>query len=65
MSFDEVARDYYEASDSYRELLPTDPSGSQSATQRAAVNTAYARALLIEAASDRCRTCQASPRQIR
>lgn len=52
-SFDEVARDYYETSDAYRELLAPDPSGSPSATHQATARTAYARALLIEAAIER------------
>lgn len=52
-SFDEVARDYYETSDAYRELLAPDVSGSQSATHQAAARTAYARALLIEAVIER------------
>lgn len=52
-SFDGVARDYYETRDAYRELIAPDQTGSQLATQRAAVNTAYALALLIEAAIER------------
>lgn len=50
-SFDDVARDYYQTSDAYRELLtPALRGDGLSATHQAAANTAYARALLIEAA---------------
>lgn len=50
-SFDDVARDYYQTSDAYRELLtPAMRGDGLSATHEAAANTAYARALLIEAA---------------
>ncbi|MHA6508298.1 hypothetical protein [Tessaracoccus sp. Y1736] len=53
-SFDDVARDYYQTSDAYRELLtPEARGGVLSATHKAAANTAYARALLIEAAIER------------
>ena len=53
-SFDDVARDYYETSDAYRELLSRGARGDVlSATHKAAANTAYARALLIEAAIER------------
>jgi len=50
-SFDDVARDYYQTSDAYRELLtPALRGDGPSATHQAAANTAYARALLIESA---------------
>ncbi len=50
-SFDDVARDYHQTSDAYRELLTPEARGDVlSVTHRAAANTAYARALLIEAA---------------
>lgn len=53
-SFDDVARDYYQTSDAYRELLtPEARGGVLSGTHKAAANTAYARALLIEAAIER------------
>ena len=53
-SFDDVARDYCQTSDAYRELLTPGPRGDgPSATHQATANTAYARALLIEAAIDR------------
>ena len=53
-SFDDVARDYYQTSDAYRELLIPELRGDGlSATHQAAANTAYARALLIEAAIER------------
>lgn len=53
MSFDEIARDYYGTSDAYRELLAPDLMGTTSATHQAAADTAYVRALLIEAAIGR------------
>lgn len=50
-SFDDVARDFYQASAAYRELLAPEPRGDVlSATHEAAANTAHARSLLIEAA---------------
>lgn len=50
-SFDDVARDFYQTSEACRELLTPEARGdSLSATHQAAANTAYARALLIEAA---------------
>ncbi len=52
-SLDEIAQDYYESGDAYRELLATDPTGTTSATYEAVANTAYGRALLIEDASGR------------
>ena len=53
-SFDDVARDYHQTSDAYRELLTPEARGDVlSVTHRAAANTAYARALLIEAAIER------------
>lgn len=53
-SFDDVARDYHQTSDAYRELLTPEARGDvRSATHKAAANTAYARALLIEAAIER------------
>ena len=53
-SFDDVARDYYQTSDAYRELLtPALRGDGLSATRQATANTAYARALLIEAAIER------------
>lgn len=53
-SFDDVARDYYQTSDAYRELLtPAMRGDGLSATHQAAANTAYARALLIEAVIER------------
>lgn len=53
-SFDDVARDYYGTSEAYRELLtPGLSDDSLSSTRQAAANTAYARGLLIEAASER------------
>ena len=53
-SFDDVARDYHQTSDAYRELLTPEARGdSLSATHQAAANTAYARALLTEAAIER------------
>lgn len=52
-SFDEIGRDDHGASDAYRELLAPDPTGTGSATHRAAANTAHARALLIEEVSGR------------
>ena len=53
-SFDDVARDYYQTSDAYRELLTPELRGDGvSATHQAVANTAYARALLIEAAMER------------
>ncbi len=53
-SFDDVARDYYQTSDAYRGLLTPEARGDVlSATHKAAANTAYARALLIEAAIER------------
>ncbi len=53
-SFDDVARDYYQTSDAYRELLtPGLRDDGLSSTHQAAANTAYARGLLIEAAIDR------------
>ena len=53
-SFDDVARDYYETSDAYRDLLtPALRGDGLSATHQTAANTTYARALLIEAAIER------------
>ena len=53
-SFDDVARDFYQASAAYRELLAPEARGDVlSATHKAAANTAYARSLLIEAAIER------------
>jgi len=53
-SFDDVARDYHRTSDVYRELMNREARGDVlSATHKAAANTAYARALLIEAAIER------------
>ena len=53
-SFDDVARDYYQTSEAYRELLTPEVRGDGlSATHKAAANTAYARALLIEAVIER------------
>ena len=53
-SFDDVARDFYQTSDAYREFLTPEARGDVlSATHKAAANTAYARALLIEAAIER------------
>lgn len=53
-SFDDVARDCYQASEACRELLTASAPGDVlSVTHRAAANTAYARALLIEAAIER------------
>ena len=53
-SFDDVARDFYQASEACRELLTPEARGdSLSATHQAAANTAYARALLTEAAIER------------
>jgi len=53
-SFDDVARDFYQTGDAYRELLtPELRVDGLSATHQAAANTAYARALLIEAAIER------------
>ncbi|BEH01698.1 hypothetical protein brsh051_09790 [Brooklawnia propionicigenes] len=53
-SFDDVARDYCQTSDAYRELLSREARGDVlSATHKAAASTAYARALLIEAAIER------------
>lgn len=53
-SFDDVARDYDQTSDAYREFLTPEAGGDVlSATHMAAVNTAYARSLLIEAAIER------------
>ena len=53
-SFDDVARDYYQTGEAYRELrTPALRGDGLSATHQAAVNTAYARALLIEAAIER------------
>ena len=53
-SFDDVARDYYQTSDAYRELLTPEARGDGlSATHKAAANTAYARALLIESVIER------------
>ena len=53
-SFDDVARDYHQTSDAHRELLTPEARGDVlSATHKAAANTAYARALLIEAAIKR------------
>lgn len=52
--FDDVARDYYETSEACRELLtPALRGDGLSATRQATANTAYARALLIEAAIER------------
>ena len=52
-SFDDVARDYYQTSDAYRELLtPALRGDGLSATHEASADTAYGRALLIEAASE-------------
>ena len=53
-SFGDVARDSHQTSDAYRELLTPEARGDVlSATHKAAANTAYARALLIEAAIER------------
>lgn len=53
-SFDDVARDYYQTSDVYLELLtPAPRGGGLSATYQAAANTAYARALLVEGVIER------------
>lgn len=53
-SFDDVARDHYQTSDAYRELLtPGLRNDGLSSTHQATANTAYARGLLIEAAIDR------------
>jgi len=53
-SFDDVARDFYQTGDAYRELVTPELRGDGlSATHQAAANTAYARALLIEAAIER------------
>lgn len=53
-SFDAVARDYYQTSDAFRELLtPALRGEGPSATRQAAANTAYARALLIAAVIER------------
>lgn len=53
-SLDDLARDYYQTSDGYRELLiPKARGDGLSATHKAAANTTYARALLIEAAVER------------
>lgn len=53
-SFDDVARDHNQTSDAYRELLTPELRGDGfSATRQAAANTAYARALLIEAVIER------------
>lgn len=53
-SFDDVARDFYQAGAAYRGLLTPEARGDGlSATHQAAANTAYARALLIEAVIDR------------
>jgi hypothetical protein len=52
-SFGVVARDFYEISDPFRELLSPALRGGPSATHKAAANTAYVRALLIEAAIER------------
>lgn len=50
-SFDDVAPDYHQTSDAYRAFLTPKARGDVlSATHKAAANTAYARALLIEAA---------------
>nr|WP_139280207.1 hypothetical protein [Tessaracoccus bendigoensis] len=50
-SFDDEARDYYQTGEAYRELLtPALRVDGLSATHQAAVNTACARALLVEAA---------------
>lgn len=49
-SFAEVARDYYQTSDSYRELVYPDlGDDALTASHRAAANVANARTLLIEA----------------
>lgn len=53
-SFDDVARDYYETSGACRELLtPALRGDGLSAMHQATANTAYARALLIEAVIER------------
>ena len=53
-SFDDVARDYYQTSEACRELLtPALRGDGLSATRQATANTAYARALFIEAAIER------------
>lgn len=50
-SFDEVARDYYETDLAYRQLTsPERGEEAPTASERMAVNVAYARAVLIEAA---------------
>lgn len=51
-SLDEVAQDYHESGDAYRELLATDPTGT-TATDEAIANTDNARALLIKDAIGR------------
>lgn len=52
-SFDVIAQDHQASSDTYRELLATDPSGETSATHEAFENPAYARALPTEDAIGR------------
>lgn len=53
-SFDDVARDYHQASDAYREFLACAPrDDGLGATDQAAANTATARALLIEGVLER------------
>lgn len=48
--FDQVARDYYATSEALHELSSPDVGdGTLTASQRLAINVAYARALLIEA----------------
>ena len=50
-SFDDLVRDYYQTSDSYRELTsPELGHEAPAASERMVANCAYARALLIEAA---------------
>lgn len=49
-TFEDVARDYYQSSDSYRELMYPDlGDAALTASHRAATNVAYARSLIIEA----------------
>lgn len=53
-SFDDVARDFYQTGDAYRELVTPELRGDGlSATHQVAAKAAYARALLIGAAIER------------
>ncbi len=52
-SFDVIAQDHQASSDTYRELLATNPSGETSATHEAFANPAYARVLPTEDAIGR------------